>query len=1846
MHTVHLCPSKPLLLIPSLVVLPLIVLPLVAQQTTVYGIATADGGQTTPTQAIVTYTAPSSAACSVQVSESSSMSPLVHDVDPILFPGSNLDSRLGSLTNGLQRTFIVGARRSDLASDNKHYSRALQANTLHYYQVTCGTTVLTGQFTTANPQLGNTYSDNPPFDATAFGNYGWPTIDWTDQSKVYVDPLTGIAVKRFSQPGSFGYVGGQNGTRDGGALPIYWDKNGAWSAARNITSGVSTTLATYSGTASDPIFVTYDSNNLAPDGAQVVGLYPWSSTLDNVQINLYGNGSAASAADRTVSVCLVFYDSTTCNSPWIDVVLPSTGSSTPIVFPANSVFPNAGFWAGWGVTPKRNDFGVLSATVSVNGSTVTASAGSLNTNWKTGAKYYIAGSSPTCLNNLCTVSSLANNQTMTIVESLGSPLTNVVGYGAAAGFLIKKKSGTGSVSISATSMYAVSQQEILPAYGGFQLCNENPVTISYAADGVTPVSPVAGYLCAVGNGYTSLYLLIPSTGETRLINPIYVDTTGQGTADELVLGNRLVDLSGTSDLTDPNSFYGVVQYNGGAYNGKHVILKSSYKAGPQCRYQAFGMGAQHDPLYATGSHMPGEDPTAYWWNGPQAKDSMDGLSSCMAYTITGLASAGRDVDSQIYASPNYKPVFGPVGSNGAMVGGKTLFAVGTREGRDLIYVFDLASGNLVLSTDSFSTYPMRWTGVHNSGAQGTDRYLGIGPSNGLGYYSNYAPDPTQFRGPYTVTPTAVWKSGAWSSDTSLPADNSISMACPAGPPAELVANGAVGNNCIQFQSKMACNTNPYNGGNTGQTEAGAYPCPYNPAYSMIAPLAPGDFIRPVQGLTPSYCNPCEFLQIVQVTPLGSNNWQFVANRTATANRGGCCANGHTTPEAWPNQWTLIPVTKCGVGFTIDATNTGQGFLATWTGGGHGSVGVGSSNSNATLVAGSIQGAKGLILYQQPLSPTPTGDTFLISSDVVFHGLEASTTIQSYPSNMQLAAASPAEKNWFLDFHHTSPSYGSVQESPVQTWTNFQSSATLVPGTNNVWKFAAPTGPVNFKTQPVIAYAGANNLQDVSSAATGNIITDSTLWQYCVVYVAGECRTGSAVNEAYLSVPFTGGSSPANFGYCMTNSLAQNWPCVNTLAANAAEIIQSRDDIADPTAVNWRRLGMGFMGPGRQYEFSTAVPDPTGKWAVFACNWCDGVRNDLFMAKLPPMPTTSPAQPGNDFEPLVITLPADSAHNLAKVRFGYGENGHPANLYCTTRQEDCSTTTDTSVPFVYESEGPIWQSCPAGCTIKVPTLPGRIVYYAIDRMATPVPTVPASLVCTPTSLGSNATSTCTITLNQVANTGGSSVDLSNNNVSLLVPATVSVPAGSTSATFNATTGALSTSQSAIITATLGSVSQSATISLVAPMTPASLTCTPTSLGPNASTTCSVALNQAAPTGGSSVALSDSSPLLTQAASVSVAAGSTSATFQATTAAISSNQTATITATLGGVSKSVSITLSAAVVTTPASLACTPTSLGANAASNCTVTLNQAAAKGGSSVTLSSSNAALTVPASVTVAAAATSAKFNATTTALSSSQTVTVTATLGGASKTATISLVATATTPRSLVCAPTSVGSNSSTNCTVTLSQAAPAGGSAVVLSANNAAITVPASATVAAGATSVTFTATTGAFSSTQSATITATLGTPQSANVSLFVPIQIDAGGGAAGTFVADTGYTGGLSYSTTANINTANVTNPAPLAVYQTERYGNFTYLVPNLAPGGAYTIRLHFAENYWTAAGDRLFNVVINGVQVLSNFDIFAAAGGANIANIQQLNANADSGGNITVQLVTVKDNAKLSGLEIQ
>jgi len=132
--------------------------------------------------------------------------------------------------------------------------------------------------------------------------------------------------------------------------------------------------------------------------------------------------------------------------------------------------------------------------------------------------------------------------------------------------------------------------------------------------------------------------------------------------------------------------------------------------------------------------------------------------------------------------------------------------------------------------------------------------------------------------------------------------------------------------------------------------------------------------------------------------------------------------------------------------------------------------------------------------------------------------------------------------------------------------------------------------------------------------------------------------------------------------------------------------------------------------------------------------------------------------------------------------------------------------------------------------------------------------------------------------------------------------------------------------------------------------------------------------------------------------------------------------------------------------------------------------------------------------------------------------------------------------------------------------------------------------------------------------------------------------------GGFVADTDYTGGNTKTVADAINVS-IANAAPPAVYQSERWGACAYGLP--LPAGSYTVRLHFAETTYRAAGKRRFNVDLNGKRVLTEFDVFAEAGGADKAVVRDFPGIAPGpDGLITVAFTRGSvDEPKISGIQI-
>lgn len=140
----------------------------------------------------------------------------------------------------------------------------------------------------------------------------------------------------------------------------------------------------------------------------------------------------------------------------------------------------------------------------------------------------------------------------------------------------------------------------------------------------------------------------------------------------------------------------------------------------------------------------------------------------------------------------------------------------------------------------------------------------------------------------------------------------------------------------------------------------------------------------------------------------------------------------------------------------------------------------------------------------------------------------------------------------------------------------------------------------------------------------------------------------------------------------------------------------------------------------------------------------------------------------------------------------------------------------------------------------------------------------------------------------------------------------------------------------------------------------------------------------------------------------------------------------------------------------------------------------------------------------------------------------------------------------------------------------------------------------------------------------------------------MALNAGGGAARLdgiqYQADAHFTGGQTYSRS-SVAIAGASEPT---VYLTERYGEAVYSIP--VPNGNYTVVLNFAETYHSAAGMRVFNVLIEGQKRLNNIDIFKTVG-ANAALAERIADINVADGKLDIRFEAVTENPKVSGIVV-
>jgi hypothetical protein len=194
-----------------------------------------------------------------------------------------------------------------------------------------------------------------------------------------------------------------------------------------------------------------------------------------------------------------------------------------------------------------------------------------------------------------------------------------------------------------------------------------------------------------------------------------------------------------------------------------------------------------------------------------------------------------------------------------------------------------------------------------------------------------------------------------------------------------------------------------------------------------------------------------------------------------------------------------------------------------------------------------------------------------------------------------------------------------------------------------------------KRRQIDYWAGPYLLDNISGP--GSVINDSKPYTACYALNAGECVSGSTAGQTFEVVP------NADLGGTCLIDASTSTPCWTTAGPDHTWGLQYDVKAADPFGSRWRRVTMGYNGPGREDNYDNLHSDGDGSYLYANCYYCDGYRNDILAVQVPPMP-------GDDPDPYTWVSETGAT------------NG--------------------------------WVACTSACTVTVPTIAGRVVHYVIDR----------------------------------------------------------------------------------------------------------------------------------------------------------------------------------------------------------------------------------------------------------------------------------------------------------------------------------------------------------------------------------------------------------------------------------------------------------------------------------------------------------------------------------------------------
>jgi len=1231
---------------------------------------------TTATQAIVSYLAPNSSPCLVAVSETADahgnpLAPVIHDVDGNLFRGADQDNRPGNTTDGAARTFVIGRRASAKAADGRYYSRALQTNTTHFGKITCGNDTALFKFQTSNIPLGIGYSDPWPADPAAPGEWAAPSSPGSVINEQIIEPQTGVRIQRVTYPG-IGYVAVANqqfGTAyNQGQNPC--DTSGPWSNPCSVIAGQSTVV----GSSNAWLIVRPNNQGFAWGGTAA----SYGFSLNQFQVSLTGRGDSRDPNLRAVDVCLSMNAGASCASG-IQTLTFDRKSSTVT---AGKYQPGQMGIDPWifDSTPRINrpEAATHKGTVAISSATVTQTNGDLfSSYWTLGGQGRLRLSNASADDACAAPPAASKSEESTIADGFGRILTLTSAPGSYTFYcapdfavMIRRHATDASTSItlqSAAYAYVAGQSGEWVAEGYDTLCSNTRIN--------------NGYLCLVpvGGGGAAVFWIDPATGTSNMIGPARANGNPGGSdpwPDSFCPLLSPGSFQTFDDTKTTPTWYCIAQSG-----NKPVILQVTYTG-------------------AYDTNRPFADGESIGTGPPHGKDNHSITFANASITNLTPASTGKDLNSLLKA---FEPAFDTTlgcHTGPAQHGNMLIYCYRAQDTLGWFAVFSPGDGNpahagqpggpnIVAAMNSWAHGAARWSVNHSAQDFGGGGYFGYGANTmnaGAAYVGNTAVQVTT----HTPVPAAGSDCSQWGNPMSI-----------------------TGNNCTLLQIDA----------NNGS---------YEPYYWKLVPP---------QGQKPGELSTAQVGDIWCVSANQTScNFINASNEVVVLIQKG--PNGQWVFQRNAGRWVQGPKEIAGSGvkylFAMSgATNLNcfdpkhPDYYAVGWGGNvfwdylHDPHGLNTiidpgffdahATQRATIAveassypyspwggAYRVRHASGFEqLFQAPVA--------YVSANPEFAGAYAAAVTNVYQSHPSVSgeSASAAEGQAAFDVRPLVGKFTSAP-APPDRWT--QVSGQLWKTTYQA-KDADTIGNLNRKLLPTAASSGPHPLIDVSgpSAVLSDGPADS--YKYCIPRTKGECRPDSVLGDVYVNAP------AVIFPYCYGAGVSgQTSPandiCIDNMPALGQGLVQFSTLQADPSGEFQRILVKAMNGKLKLTSgFANARPLPDNSWVLFQGNYLDSARRELYMAKLPPFPAADGVKRSN-FLPVPLTLQPPSGLGVtnALVEFGYQEFGGN----CTSRNEPCDADAPVveAVPFHFAGENPQGTPCASTCTIAIPAVSQRIVYYRV------------------------------------------------------------------------------------------------------------------------------------------------------------------------------------------------------------------------------------------------------------------------------------------------------------------------------------------------------------------------------------------------------------------------------------------------------------------------------------------------------------------------------------------------------